>query len=669
MGKLEMLPIDLLPWEDFEKLQWRILRDVEGLRHARLYGDRGQKQSGLDVVALTPGHDGVALQSKRYKSFGPAALEAAVRKFQKDERPFDIARLIVGVSREVNSTGVVERLQTLREELQPIELDLWDKREISQLLRGHPEVVIEFFGEQTAERFCAPFTVTRQKVPPREAVAVKEAIARTPESSTGASILLDEANGCADEDPNRAINLIEEAQKTLRDAGFPGHAASHEDLRRGLLVRIGRGAEAGRVLLDDVWEALDRGRLTTAQSAHHRLGELARSAATDTPVSGVVAELARVADAALSLILNPLAYVPPVDSMEKGAALDHARLLVLSGETALAADEQEWLYSAVAPLAAAADTLGDDQLALRTRLRLLVADGTDDWVEVLEEARKGRLGHAMGGLVNARYARRCATHQQFDEADTQWDEAVGDACLAQHRQDASKWVFSRRAFRTRWKPFTSDELLPMEVALSGMGPSERLLPVDDDAMQDAQHSLLTDKLRPAAISAQRALKDAVMTGNWPEETQARRLLGDILKRSNEPRLAAHHYARAGDTNGIKDLVSAQSSHFIDNTSDLDASNYWTVGTAFQLIAAQADLVPDESVEAIAERALEVLANSQQGTLVDLYGFATSTFQNAIRALGGLSDRLTLVQAGRILTYFEEQPDVEPGHCTVPAWAS
>jgi hypothetical protein len=75
IGKLDLLPFRALSWEDFERLQWRVMRDVEGLRHAQLYGDRGQAQLGLDIVALAPDSAGVALQSKQYKRFGAADLK------------------------------------------------------------------------------------------------------------------------------------------------------------------------------------------------------------------------------------------------------------------------------------------------------------------------------------------------------------------------------------------------------------------------------------------------------------------------------------------------------------------------------------------------------------------------------------------------------------------
>jgi hypothetical protein len=75
IGKLEVLPLNELLWEDFERIQWRILRDVEGLRYAQIYGERGQAQEGLDVVALAPDGGGVGLQSKKYKRFGPPTSE------------------------------------------------------------------------------------------------------------------------------------------------------------------------------------------------------------------------------------------------------------------------------------------------------------------------------------------------------------------------------------------------------------------------------------------------------------------------------------------------------------------------------------------------------------------------------------------------------------------
>ena len=652
MGQLESLPFDQLTWEDFERIQWRVMRDVEGLRHAQVYGDRGQSQYGLDVVALAPDQSGVALQSKNYKRFGPADLKAAVKKFKTTTRPFDVDRLIIGVSREVKSTRVIETLAELRTELHSLTLDFWDKQELSRLLRKSPAIVIEFFGMPTAEAFCLPFVLEPASVPTVDAVAIREALARTPEEVTGAADLFKLADE-ASEDAARALELVEAGQAKLRDAGFGGHATQHESKRSHLLAALGRADEAARQILDEFWAALDHGLTTTAQSTQRRLNEIPGG------LDGSSQYLA-VADAAIRLYLNPLAHVPEPEALAIGELSDQARLAVLAGETALASDDLSWLTRAMPVLISLADEATDDQV-LRTRLRFLTAEATGGWSEILEDARKLRLGHRLGGLVTARYARHCALKQRFEEADALWDEAAGDACLAKAWPEASTWIFSRRAFRSRWKPFTGNELLPLQTAVRNMGTARPIIITDSDAYQNALESLQTHKLRPAAISAQRALRDAVATSDWVAEDRARRVLADILNESDEPTLAAFHLTRSGGTTPIKQLGESHPQHFIDVTGDLTASNYWTVGTAYQLLAIQADLVPDDLVDQIAERITNEIADAERGALVDLRTFTTSRYGGALRALAGIAPRLTLDRAETALAHFERQPPVEPNH--------
>ena len=268
-GHLELLPLEVLPWPDFESLQWRILRDVEGLRHAQIYGDPGQRQLGLDIVAMAADDSGVALQSKRVEEFGPAKITSAVDAFRRTKRPFGVRRFILGVSREIRSTQALDRFKKHQQELKPIEFELWDKRELSHRLKGAPEIVIEYFGNDIAEIFCDAFILSPRVVPNRDVVAVRQAIARTPEVTTGAGEMIARANARAEHDPAAALALVEEAQKALTDAGFAGHATQHEALRASLSMSVGRGTEAVRRRLDQLWLALDQGHTTTADIANH----------------------------------------------------------------------------------------------------------------------------------------------------------------------------------------------------------------------------------------------------------------------------------------------------------------------------------------------------------------------------------------------------------------
>jgi hypothetical protein len=178
---------------------------------------------------------------------------------------------------------------------------------------------------------------------------------------------------------------------------------------------------------------------------------------------------------------------------------------------------------------------------------------------------------------------------------------------------------------------------------------------------DALSALSDQKLRSAAISAQRALRDAVITSDWVGEERARRVLASILIESDELALAAHHLARAGATKAIEALGKSLTLKFIDITKDLDAPNYWTVGATYRLIAAQADLVPDALIDFIAGRIAAELDAAETGSRPDLRSFATSRYNNALKALAGIADRIDLASADAALTHFEKQPAVAENH--------
>ncbi len=660
LEKLDVLPLDLMSWEDFEKLLWRMLCDVEGLRHATLYGDRGQAQKGLDVVAIDPGGSGVALQSKHYEKFYPSDLVAAIDKFRTTQRPFALSRFIVAMSCEARSTQLVEDIATAKRDLAPLEFEAWDKLSISQALRAHPQIVIEFFGEPTAERFCYRFARPIQ-IPNRDAIAVSQALSRTPEVQTGASSLLEDAIGASASDPAHAVELVERAQALLREAGFLGHAAAYEERRTTLLANLGRSAEAAHSLLEEMWVSLEDGSITAAQELAGRLRRLSDMGGHDVEDRARIAEAVRVANAAINLHQEPLGARTVTDAMDSGSATDRARLLVLAGETALADDDSSRLEELLPGLEEAIRSVPHNEELRAVRLRLLVAEVTGDWTGLLDDARRRRLEYRTSALVIARHARYLAIRQEFADADQEFDEAADRACLAERWQDAARWVLSRRWLRTRWSPFALNELLPVQTALARMGQATYIVPCDEDALDSAREALMDGRLRPAAICARRALRDAVASADWAGEARARRLLGQIFADSDEAQLAAHHYSRAGHTKAAAELVQAHSNRYIDVLADLDAPNYWTVAFAYNLNAEQADLVPDGHVDQIVQHALDDLDRASQGTLVDLYGFASSRFASSIKVLAALSDRLTPVHAGRALTYFEQQPPVDTNH--------
>lgn len=656
--RLDVLPLSDLDWPDFERLQWRILRDIEGLRHAMFYGEPGQAQLGLDLIAEATDGSGVALQSKKVKKFEASDIVKAIEAFQSTTRPFEVSRFILGVSAEVRNTRALDKFKELKGEIDPVELELWDQSFISEKLRSRPEIVVEFFGPDIAKIFCAPFVMQARSVPSSDATAVRQALARTPEVATGAREKIANAEELGEAHAGRALKLVEQAQAELTSAGFESHAHQYDSLRESFLVKLGQASLATRARLDQLWLALDQGHSNSAELAAHKIGEIA----TETNETEV-RDHHSTARKAVELYNNPLASVPSLATLRSLDVTDRSRLAALAGETALAAHDLTWLRGNAAELADLADRLaaGPTNETLRTRLRILAVEGSGEWESILDDARKLQLNYELVALVQARHARYLALEQELIEADATWNEATANACLAEHWTDASRWVLSRRAFRNRWKPFTADDLLPVQTDLSARGPDQPVLPQSQDALEYGHISFANGKLRRAAIAAQRALRDAVTLGDWEGERRARRLLADILTASGEQLLAANHLVLAGETDAIKRLGAEHTTEFLDVTPHLTAKPWWIAGAAYRLIATQSDLVPDVTLAEIVSNVLAEINAVQEGTLVDLQTFTGSRYLSAIAVLAGLSERLTRDEAEQVVAFFESFPPVEENH--------
>lgn len=661
-GALDLLPLNEMTWEDFERLMWRIVAEVEGLREARVYGDRGQAQHGIDIVGFAIDRTAEAVQCKDYKRFTKAALDRAVKKFRDDPPPFPVTRLVIAVACTASDTAVVEAEGSIRAAFHPITFELWDQRQISERLRNQPLIVTRFFGSETARRFCHPYAYRPIEMPDADAVAMREALARGPERYTGAAPLLEQGQELEDSDPARAVEKVEQAQALLTDAGFPGHAAGHDSLHVKLLLRAGLPDRAVRLLLDKLWNGVFRGRAGRADRVLSEMQDLARTKGLSSEVSNALVRGVAVAEAAVEIESDPFGYPgsPPEATAEMGP--DQARLVVLGGEAALANEDWDWVRAVEGQLLEAARGLEADDEMLAVRARLLTAEASDDWGALVTEARRNRLGYGPGALVHARYARHLTLVQRFEEADAVWDEAVADACLASRWADAAVWTNSRRVLHLMANPLASNDLWATEVSLMDGPPSTNLVPGDQQAQLAAASALLDEKPRPAVLAGQRALRHAIVSADLSAERGAHRVLGQAYLRTDEPQVAAYHFARSLHAESVKDLGRAFPDRFIDVTDDLDATNYWTVAYAYRLLAEQADLVPDDQIAPIAQRLVADLQARAEGTLVDsLFATTTSRYLNAVKLAAGIAERLPLDLAELVLQHFEAQPPVAEGH--------
>jgi hypothetical protein len=649
---LELLPTHEMTWPSFESLLKRVARDVEGLRAVRLYGVPGQAQDGIDLAGINPAGENEAVQGKRYQTFTVGDLDKAVGKYVDGTLPFTIRRLAVGVSCRANDKKLTNRLIELNSHHTDVEFELWDRDRLSEMLRNRPEIVREFFGASTAARFCGGYTISPQPVPPLDAAVVADAVMRGPAKASGAKEELDAAGRCRGTDPGEAVAHVRKAQQRLRAAGFAAHARVLDASVVEILSDAGSAVEAALLLAEGVWSALEEDSTDDAARLSRQFGILAgRTHET------VVQSLFKVAEAAVASSRHPLGQAPDLAVLIGHVPVVHqARLLLLAGESELAQGRVPFGTEVAARVRALLTGTPDLDEALAVRLELCIAESTDNWAPLLSSARTRRIARPLAALVLARHARHLANRADPEGADAEWNEAVEQGCLARIHGDAANWLYSQRMLADRYRPLLEDPHHPLASALNAQAGQPAVAGASTSARERALEDLHAQRLRSAAIRLQRYLRDSAVSASWVDEHDARQMLAEVLKRSGELQLAARQLILGGSADAAHDL-GREADQYLDVTAWLDEATYWVKASALRLIAAQADLVPDALVGAIAERAFTVLDQVQEGELRDTPFFAPSASLAAHEALAALSERLTVSQAERLLDILEPLTNV------------
>ena len=176
--RCQVLPVDHLAWEDFERLCLRFMETGTDVVHvgedhqpenvaagtAGIYGIRGQAQSGIDVYARDPLILGeappqrryVCLQARRTATVTPATLRDSVNAFLAGKWADVSRKFIYATSASTASVHLADEVEELATRLatSSIELEVWDREDISRQLKDQPEVVDDFFGRQWVKVFC-----------------------------------------------------------------------------------------------------------------------------------------------------------------------------------------------------------------------------------------------------------------------------------------------------------------------------------------------------------------------------------------------------------------------------------------------------------------------------------------------------------------------------------
>jgi hypothetical protein len=665
--QLEILPTNLMDWEDFERLLLDLGRDELGLRSLSYFGKRGQAQMGLDVVGSNAYGKSEGIQSKRVQRFTVSDLDKAVEKFTHSTVPFTLMRLVIGVSARIDDREIAERKLVLNEQHYPLEIDIWDQSRISEMLRDKPQIVIKYFGNQTARRFCDPHVLAPLEVAGPDTVATADAVLLGPLATAGAGQFLAEAKALADDDPAAALTLYRRVQEQLVAAGFPGHAAELNQVVAPLCVRTGEERAAIRLLLDELWAAESAGTWLRGDLVVRALRGLAGfepfgHTANQTPRTPTLGAAFTIAEFVASHMHAPVpAKIElPYDALTLIDPVDRARSVLFAAERALGDDELGWIVSHRGQIESAAAEMRGTHADLALRLRLALADASGDWSDLVAEART-RMIRELKALTLARHARYLLRQAKFSSADSEWSEAIGEACLAKRHKNAADWLYSQRFAAGHFRGTLDDKWHPLAQALSDLPTRPKIVTTADDARERALAAIHHEELRTAAINLRRQLLDAVRSAAFHDEIDARRLLGKLYRDTENLPLAAYYAVQGGDYKEARAVGAAFGDEYHDVTELTNSPLSWVAASALEFLTEQADLIPDDTVNAVVDLSLEAIKDVASGKRIDSPLYSPQIYLSAYELLAALSERLTEQRAERVLDMLANFVEVKKHH--------
>lgn len=154
----QTLPFGSLTWENFERLCFRLAHRGGDVEDARIYGERGQAQEGIDLYVRRATGNYETWQCKRYEEFTPSGLDKAVTKFLEGDWAKRTKRFRLALASSLNSTELCEEIEKQRARCSTLNIifEPLDRDSLSVMMKDHPDLVDDFFDRPWVAAFNGP---------------------------------------------------------------------------------------------------------------------------------------------------------------------------------------------------------------------------------------------------------------------------------------------------------------------------------------------------------------------------------------------------------------------------------------------------------------------------------------------------------------------------------
>lgn len=636
-SKPQTLPFLELGWEHFERLCMRIAERVDGAVDFGLYGMQGERQDGIDVYGSRKDGYTSVYQSRRVRSLSASQVRKAVTDFAKGRRPFDPQRFVLCTAISIRSTKVLDALHDCRNMYPDLEIERFDRERLSGFLRTQPDLVESFFGPAWSSLFCSDVYSYEPTTDTRASSNISaDMLLRGPIKALG--LEHDEARADALEDRREAASVLGRIAVRLGKAGFGFHESLIRERQANALTDAGAIEEAYTIWLDESVADMDSGAHFLAPSCMRKLrdnrGNVPEYLGARYEVLAGMDRWFEDADGGVLEIKNAMERLEAVDDeWAPMAVLWHGEALLVDKPIG-ASDSEEILQ----PIR---NTSLSGYQSIGVRLRLLLAELTDGWDDLMREASSGRLSPADAGLVFARRGHRFALDGLPEQAIDEYRRAVEKLAHANLLGDASSALLAITNIHFQYGLDYGEAFESHRLARTVANENKRLGGARDarSAALEAYHN---QKFPDAHRNLRRYLWEATISGDFTSELEARRLLGDLYSHVKEPAEAVRHYILAGETKKVLELVR-QLGQPLDLSDYLDSASPWMIQTTLAIITVQGDLVPDADAEQFLPRLIELAHGSRWP------GIARPTIMKAWEAVASIVLQLSENAVNRILS--------------------
>jgi hypothetical protein len=178
------LPLEKLEWPDFERLCARLASRQANVEHAQQYGVPGQAQEGIDIYARKAGTERYTTwQCKRYQSLTAARLRLAAEEFLESAWADRSETFHLCATVQIEQQALAAEIEALapRFSERGIALVPLGKSQLSEVLKGYPDLVDDFFGRAWVIACCGDEAVNglaRRKLTPERIADLRGLLGR-----------------------------------------------------------------------------------------------------------------------------------------------------------------------------------------------------------------------------------------------------------------------------------------------------------------------------------------------------------------------------------------------------------------------------------------------------------------------------------------------------------